>query len=352
MSKFLGDALGNYAKEYTMNEAAKFLSGIMAGNYGNRVAPKPYRGNNRRRRAAPRYKRRRKVGSYKKRRYRRRKNTKLNKLSRKVNRLQKVAASGTGTYIWKDRQVGQVQSAQNAVNYAVSTGVQVSTLESAMDAVPMFDPSAPSTFITADLTSGTYQREVMIDSLYSKLTVRNNYNAPVRVCLYCCMPKKDTSISPLSAITNGLADLGSGLDQNTVMLYPSDSDQFKDLWSVVATKKTILTGGREATLRFKSRAFQYDPSFFDTHSLAYQRKYKSHIYLIRVEGRLGHDTSASQRGTLPSGVDYQVERKIVIKYDAGADIKRIEVLDTSSNFTNQGVVSTPHDIVKESFSVN
>ena len=85
--------------------------------------------------------------------------------------------------------------------------------------------------------------------------------------------------------------------------------------------------------------FSYDPSWHDDHSLTYLRKCRTTCFLIRVEGVLGTDnTVTTEQGQLGGKVDWQLDRKFVIGYDAGADIKTLEVNDASSSFTNAGQV--------------
>ena len=175
-------------------------------------------------------------------------------------------------------------------------GSQVSTIEGVIDALPVLDPSTPGTLINVDFNTGTYQRKVEIARTMTKLTVKNNYNAPVRVQLFCVVPRGETSITPVSALSEGLADIGTGINKTTPMVYPSDSSQFKDLYVVIRKSSKTLVAGQTLSIRYSGGSFMFDPAFVDLHTLQYQPRFRSHLYLIRVEGVLGHDTSVSEQG--------------------------------------------------------
>ena len=73
----------------------------------------------------------------------------------------------------------------------------------------MFNPATPGTFTFADFTSGTQQKEVEFASTRTYLSVRNNYNVPVKVWIYLCVPRVDTSTAPDDVMEAGLVDEGS-----------------------------------------------------------------------------------------------------------------------------------------------
>lgn len=273
-------------------------------------------------------------------------------LTKKVRKLARRVEAGMGTYIYKERDSGRLNTSVNGVNNQSYTGTSISTLEAAIDALPVFNPALPGTFTTVDFTSGTQQKEVEFASTYTCFRVKNNYDAPVTVYMYCIYPKSDTSITGQSAYTQGLNDVGITSAQTTTsLLVPSDSPQFRDLWKVKTVKKVKLGPGQMAMVSNTSGSFQYDPSFVDSHALSFQSKYRCHQYYLRVEGELAHDSSASEFGRVAGGVDYELYRKYVVKYDAGADITNIEVVDGNDSFTNGGVVSQL-DTTKETYSVN
>lgn len=243
-----------------------------------------------------------------------------------------------GTHIERTRDTGRVVGSVNNIgqnSYDLST---VTTIESVLANLRYYNPSAPATLTTASGTTGTYQKEFLIKRNYAKFFCRNNYQVPCEVSLYLVVPKEDTSITPLTAFQNGLADVGNP-SSTSPLVYPSDSPQFMDLWKIVKTKKAYLLPGKSCQITHSTKSFQYDPSLVDSHSLTYQSRYGSMAILVRVEGPLGHDTTANEQGSLVATLDYQIEKVIEIKYSAGADIKYIISNDNSNTFTNGGVVS-------------
>ncbi len=272
------------------------------------------------------------------------------KLRSDIRTLKRRVESGMGTYIYKERDSGTIKCSVNGIDYQGIDASNITKLEEVIDNLPVFNPSSPATFTFMDFTAGTQQKEVEFASSFYQLTLKNNYDAPVRVSIYKCRPKGETSITAKNAVIAGLVDLGSSLTEKTPMLSPLDSIQFKDLYMTQVFKRKLLAGQTLSVKDFVG-SFQYDPSFTDSHALAYQPRYGGLTYLVRVEGELAHDSVAAEYGNLGGGVDYTNFRKHIVKYDAGADIKFIEVVDGNDSFTNGGVVSSV-DLDKETFTTN
>jgi len=121
------------------------------------------------------------------------------------------------------------------------------------------------------------------------------------------------------------------------MVYLTDSPQFQELWSVGKSMSKTLQSGQECTMVHTCKKFNYNPSVSDSHTSNFQKSFDGSYLVVRVEGVLGHDTSADEQGTLQAGVDVQIDTTWKVLYPAGADIKYIFVADDSSSFTNGGV---------------
>lgn len=271
---------------------------------------------------------------------------------RDIKMLKRRVESGMGTYVYKLRSTTRLLSSVNQVAYSLVTGSNTTNIEGAIDNLPVFNPALPGTYTFVDFTSGTQQKEVEIASTYSYCLVKNNYDAPVRCTIYVVVPKVDTSISATTAMSNGLTDEGSGLGLTTPLIGPRDSEQFNDLYRVKYKVSKELVAGQTMKASFRAGSFQYDPSFVDNHTSVNQKAYKAHSYLIRIEGVLGHDTANDEQGYLPAGIDISRVLIYTIKYEAGADIKYIEVDDNANSFTVGGVVSSYSDVTKETYKVN
>lgn len=256
----------------------------------------------------------------------------LTNLSRQVN-------ASTGTLIFRNRSTNKALAAVNQTAYADGEIIQMSSYEAVLAQLRFFNPSAPATLIQGSGAVGTYTRDYLFSSIYTKVDAMNNYQVPCRCTMYLCTPKEDTNITPTTAFTNGLADVGNP-SATSHLVFLSDSDEFTKLWKIHRSKTRILTPGQGMSIISSYKNMLYDPSVFDSHSLSYQRKYRCYVILVKVEGVLGHDTSADQQGFLQAGVDISADTKFVVTYDAGIDLKYIYVADASDSFTNGGVVSS------------
>lgn len=304
------------------------------------------------RRGASGYKRKRTYTKTRKiKRYKRRAVAPSTRVNKAISSLKRRVESGMGTYVQKRRGTDAVVCGVNGTQHD-NLSFRTTEIEAAIDSLPVFNPSSPGTYTFVNFTSGTQQKEVEISSVYTYCLAKNNYNVPVRCTIYLCIPRVDTTITPVTAMTNGLTDMGSGLGSTTAMITPRDSIQFNDLWRVKYKVTKELVAGQTMKASYRTGSFQYDPSLVDSHTSTFQRAYKGHSYLVRVEGVLGHDTTADQQGFLAAGVDVVKMTIITVKYEAGADIKYLEVVDDASGFTNGGVVSSYSDVAKESYSVN
>lgn len=270
-------------------------------------------------------------------------------LQKQVKELKRVAESDMGTHIHRRRDTGKIASAACA---QVTTSLEMNNstlIEEALAQLRYYNSSTPGTLVTADGTSGTYQKEFYFKRSYAKIRFRNNYQVPVRIKVMVMTPKGDTSFSPSSCYSNGLADVGNPTN-TSLLVYPTDSVQLTDLWKTSSSINKVLMPGRECVVSYSGKPYQYDPSLYDNHNLTYQSRFQSAAALIRIEGVLGHDTTVStEQNVLQGGVDYERIVSYEIRYSAGADIRYIYVSDNGdASFTNAGVV-TMHPLSDNTF---
>ncbi len=261
-------------------------------------------------------------------------------LKYQVKELRRLAEAGMGHHIEKQRNSGSIAAAVHASKFTSHTGVTVTILEGILANLRFFNPSVPGTLTTAAGGTGTYQRDYYFHSVFSTYMARNNYQIPCKVTVYCFVPKSDTNITPATAYTNGLTDIGAPTATSALM-YPTDSIQLNDLWKIAVSKSVILEPGESCKIVYKAKKFQFDPSFVDSHSLSYQSRYGCHTFGARVEGILGHDTVETDEFTTLAGqIDIQLDHRYEVSYDAGIDVTTVIVDDSSSaTFTTGGVVS-------------
>lgn len=280
------------------------------------------------------------------------KRTKGKKLSVKVRALEKKLKDETSLIIYKYDDKDTLRATSSSTQYGYKSAVSNATIELALAQARFFDPANPGTLITASLASPTFTQKCLI-SCYSALYIQNNYQVPCVVTYGVAFPRVDTSISPNSALSQGLADCGNP-DATSVLINFKDSQEFNRLWRVKLITKR-LKPGQMVKLVHKQKGFTYDPSFIDSHTLTYQRETKSAVFVYRVQGVLGHDTSvATEQGFLGSGVDINVRSVYRVHYNSGgASVKTIVLNENSTQtFTNAGVVSEQPVADNVSYSVS
>lgn len=263
-------------------------------------------------------------------------------LTKQVRAIQKEMKTNMGTLIYKEISTGRaVQSVVNQQTLTPVTQITMGSYETVLGELRFFNPSVPGTLIQGSGASGTYDRNYHFKNVYSKVSIVNNYQIPVKVKLYCCIPREDTNIIPITAFTNGLADIGNP-SNTSPYLDLTESPQFNKLWKIVASSKKILQPGQVLKDSVNNKDIMYNPSFFDSHALDYQKKYKTLNWFVRITGVLAHDTTVTTEQSLaPCGVDFLYQNYYTVEYDAGIDLKYIVIADTSdTSFTNGGVVSS------------
>lgn len=261
-------------------------------------------------------------------------------LKKQVKSLTRSIKSTMGTLIYRKRTTERLLTSINEKGYGIAQNqVDMNLYETVLGELRFFNPSAPGTLIQGSGASGTYFREYNFKNVTSKLCAKNNYQVPCKFTVMLMCSKEDTSINPATAFQNGLVDVGNPSSQSQ-LTYFTDSDEFNKLWSIKKTKKKLLQPGQELKISHSYKDMMYDPAVFDSHSLTFQNKYKTFCWLIKVEGRLGHDTSADQQGLTQAGVDIVVDNVLKVEYDAGCDLKFIVVSDGSDSFTNGAVTSS------------
>lgn len=262
-------------------------------------------------------------------------------LRQQIKEIKKELKSDQATHMRRERVVGRAATAVNQVSNDNVVGSSTSQLETAMANLRYYDPATPGTLVTANASTGTYTRQIHFMELYTSLQVRNNYQVPCVVKLYCFVPKYDTSTTPGTFFSDGITDQVISGASTSPMLFPTDINSVNDNYTAHKVVSKYLEPGKSAYISYKHKAFDYDPANVDTHGLTYQRKYGSHLYYIRVVGVHGHDTAVTTEfAPTTAGVDYVLDRKMVISYDAGVNLNDISYSDaSSSSFTNGGVVS-------------
>ena len=245
--------------------------------------------------------------------------------------------------MYKYVSAGTLKSLVGRCNHYSFTGASVADLETACANLRFFDPAAPATLVTANPNTGTYARDITFKNFYAKLLVRNNYQTPVRIKIYLCKCKNDSSNSVLTTYTNAITDqvINAGVDETDALIYLTDIERVKENWSIDCVVDKVLEPGQEASASHSTGEFKFDPSHFDLNTDNYQKQYKSFEFMIRMEGVLGHDTVQSEQTLILAGIDLELFRKADIVYNSGgADLDDIYISEGRIQaFTTGGVVS-------------
>lgn len=263
---------------------------------------------------------------------------KVKGLSKQVKELKRLAESDMGTHTQRHRVTWNVAALPNEQGFISVASVNASLIESVLAELRYYDPTTPTTLVQASGASGTFQKEFFFDKVYSKITIRNNYQTPCMVSAYACRPKVDTSITPLSAWQNGLTDIGAPATSSP-LTFLTDSPQFRELWTIESSKKLLLDAGEQCSMASTGKKFQYDPSLFDNHALLYQKTFQSLVWHVFVTGVIAHDNVADEQGIIGAGIDLVIDSTFVVKYPAGADITYLHIDNSSSAFSNSAVVT-------------
>lgn len=259
-------------------------------------------------------------------------------LRKEVRALSKKVNSQDGTLIYHNRNTSRCLASQNQLSHVELTAVSMNSYETVLAELRFFDSATPNTLVQASGASATYQRDYLFESSYTLAEAVNNYQVPCICTAYICTPREDTSISPVTAYTDGLTDVGAP-SSTSPLLHLTDSTQFNDLWRIARTKKKLLMPGQRMKISYSNKNIMYSPAVYDTHSLTRQRRFGCYDVIFRCEGVLAHDTIADQQGFSAAGVDLTYHTKFVVKYDAGIDLRYIVLNEQSDAMTTSAVVS-------------
>lgn len=262
-------------------------------------------------------------------------------IKKQVNEIKRALRADQAYHTYKQYTHSGISSSVGLCNHTHIAGSTTTRIETFLANLRFYNPAVPGTLTTADLTTGTYNRVVHIKNMYVGLKLMNNYQVPCNIKVYLCTPKGDTSIDPVTYYENGITDqVISGGDKTTPGISMTEIDDLKKQFNIKLLKDVLLDAGSSVSVAHSSGAFDYDPSLVDSHSLLFQKKFRSFTFVVRIQGVMGHDNTALEYSNLQARVDYTRFTKTEIIYDAGVNLNDIYVSDDrSASFTNGGVVT-------------
>ncbi len=266
--------------------------------------------------------------------------SRLKKVERKVVKLNKRDEDLSAELVWRFIDGAIQESAENEVAYYWSSINNLGNVDDVIAQLRYYNPSAPSTLVTADGTTGVYQKKFHFEGCSGSVTYSANYSLPAHVTIYQCVAKKDTSLTPINLITSGLADITSSGVIGDPLLYPTDFELLTNIYDVKRIFSGRIDAGASKTVGISVPPFTVDPSFFDVHGLSYQTILNSTGFLTRISGVVAHDANLANTkyGLCPGVLDRLYKKTFRVKYDAGADIKFIHTLSSLDPFTTESEV--------------
>lgn len=272
------------------------------------------------------------------------------KIKAQIKHLKDIAEADTGTLTYRKRSTNQLLAAENQQAMKDIAGSSTALVEAALNECRYYNISTPATLAVPTIT-GSVNKSYLVESTYSKLTIRNNYQVPCKLKVYLCKPKSDTSNTPSAFVTSGLTDSSNGSISNTNM-YATDSPHLTEAYSIVKTKTYEIQAGKEIQCTHSEKEFNYSPDFVDSHALTYQKAYKAFVWLLVLQGTLAHDSVINtEQGITQSSIDILVDLVYKIKYNAGMDLKYTYIDQSLDTFTNSAVVSNKPTSDNQSYSV-
>ncbi len=247
---------------------------------------------------------------------------------KQLTAIRKRMNATDGTHVHRTIFTDEVQCGVNVVNYSGVESINTANIELALQLLRYYDPADPATLVNAPGSIGTYSRNFFFKTASSSMHVRNNYAVPVQVRLYACTPKDDTDINPVTAFTNGISDVMITPNTDSIIVYPTDSEQFAKLWKIEKTVTKLLQPGATFDTSYSNKPFYYDPSNVDSHNLDFQKKYGALVWMFRIGGEVGHNSGSSTQGILQAGIDFCMKNTYKIVYDAGVNLTDVSVTET------------------------
>lgn len=291
------------------------------------------------------YKRSRKRRKQKAKQFKKLTNNKIKKeivsLKNKVKDLEHSENASLGRYTRRDLVPHQIVAGNNVQSTITFPINSADTYARVLSGLKYYNPSNPSTLITADASTGSYSKDFLVKSLYSKLTVRNNFQTDCTATVYLCVVKTDTSQTPLGSWNDGIdTDAGSVTSTTELAQYPSDFDVFNSTWRIEKSVRKDLSPGQSFECSHSLKDLEYDPALINEEDAVYKKNDKSSAWLVVVHGTISHDTAVNNKvGYAPSGIDMVQSSTWKVEYNAGVNLSYVDSVNDLSIPTNTYVQS-------------
>lgn len=288
-------------------------------------------------------------------RKRTRRNTKgLKRVRKAIRNLQRRTKASTSVQTVRSSVYGGVEVDIGKSKFASLGAFSTTTIDNQLSTVRVYDEDTGNVQ-SSDLRI-TEQNKVLFKQVGSTCTIQNNYAAPVHVRLYCLTPKEDTNQSPEDSFTDGLADIGGaayGCNSDSILVYPTDCATFNKLWKIEDSVTRYLGPGQLITRSYIKKNIMYSTAETDHHGFTYQKSLGGHVWAVRLEGSLCHDSvlGISNVSTGKAGIDVCIKFKSKFEYNsAGMAYTTLLASPAPEAITNAPVTGVPIESQQSTFS--
>jgi hypothetical protein len=245
--------------------------------------------------------------------------------------LKSQSDASLGTFTYRTISGGNVVSAKNAQGVTGFNGNQVSFIDTVLTSVPIFDEDNPATLNAIDMTTGAYQRKILVARQSANLKLTNNGITSAELQVYQCFPKDDTNVSVIDAWSAaGTSGSAGTIALTTLMNSPNDYSEFRASWKIKRVFNGVIRAGESVSSSwYLKKPYEYDHVLAVAEADKYQSKYGAMEFMVIVNGTASHDTSSvSLVGHDATHIDSILERKMTIQYDAGINITQFKTVNS------------------------
>jgi len=268
------------------------------------------------------------------------------KLEKKVKSLTQESNDQRTVLKYRSRATGSILASSDSVTHNADHGFSYDQLATALSRLQYFDASTGNWVSTA-VGTGFGLRSYRMAYFGSELCFKNNYQTPVKVTVYLCRVRQDTSSDPVeyfnTHITKNMINTPSPVASANPLVMLSDSEVVDSAWNLKKIKVFNLDAGQNGSVFHTVKDVVFDKT--SGSDLNYQSRFKNFVWYLRVEAGekgIAHD-AVDSIGYMRSGIDFMHKWKINVEYDGGAAGERVWVdynrtmLDASAVLTSKPV---------------
>lgn len=270
--------------------------------------------------------------------------TRLKNVEKQIKKLNSKTNSAVSTHTARFARDLQIDETGPGFTPSMITtqipGLDKNQIEGALANIPFYNEELATWVENGNPSSSAKSVQIKVKFMRLKLLLKNNFQSTCYIRLYLVKPKKPTDIGPHTAFTNGIADAytNSTGDVNSVLSHITDSQDFNQLYKIVATHKERLGPGESKTIcsPSKFKPFLYNPA--DRDAVTENYDVDDLLWVIQTHGEWSHgSTTTSNLGWGEYGIDIARLDTLVFEYNSGGPSRRsysIKLDTTKEAFTS------------------